>query len=155
MSLPNKKKQKKASLFQALCLAGAPLHFFCRRTTVTTHVFFVLFFVFSFFFRCCFWGGERRRCHIINSKLCFCTRLSVTRIQWKKTARSVSHIKKKKRARSLLFLNYRAQFQDGYLFRNTTGPGRRETAVPVWSHALQTFFFLFFDFTVYPLPCKT
>lgn len=118
--------------FQALCLAGAPPQFSADGLWWQIMCFLFWFFV------------ARVHCHIINSNSCFCAPLSVADMETnkknnkKRTNKNSYQVFLPHRGMRPTTLIYVAQFT--MVHRNAMGPWRRETAVPVWSWTLQTFF---------------
>lgn len=96
----------------------------------------IIFFPLFFFPLCFLWREQRSQRHITNLSNFFSVCHTDTETTWKKSqpARSVSHVK--------LSGAYCCEYQMG-TFLLKTGPGRKETSVPVRSCTLQFFFFLF------------
>lgn len=131
MSLPNKKKTKKSLPFSSSLFGRSSPPFFLQANYSDNSCVFCFVFCLFFFFSLLFlrWRETSLPHHQLKTLFLYSSVCDTDTM--KKNCQECLPHKEKKRARSLLFLNYRAQFQDGYLFRNTTGPGRRETAVPV------------------------
>lgn len=149
------------TLFQALCLAGAPLHFFLQ-ADYSNNPFY--YFLFPFFV---LWREKSLPHHQL--KLSSCTFVSVTDMEtMTKTPKTkklpgVYPLYKELEQQDTVWDAFFVRFVFVFLRKNTTGPGRRQTAVvPMTSCTLQNlFFFLIFlslkisRLPVYPLPCQT
>lgn len=126
------------TLFQALCLAGAPLHFFLQ-ADYSNNPFY--YFLFPFFV---LWREKSLPHHLL--KLSPCTFVSVTDMEMmtktpktKNCQECIPCIKSwsNRTQFGMLFL-----FDLFFLRENITGPGRRQTAVvPMTSCTLQNLFF--------------
>lgn len=131
------------TLFQALCLAGAPLHFFLQ-ADYSNNPFY--YFLFPFFV---LWREKSLPHHLL--KLSPCTFVSVTDMEtMTKTPKTkklpgVYPLYKELEQQDTVWDAFFVWFVFVFLRENTTGPGRRQTAVvPMTSCTLQNLFFKFF-----------